>query len=474
MRMRFILGAALVAAAGNQDLPNLTRTSAPRFERGASGLSRRGPDRDTLQAIVADRVAKDQAVGLIVGWSENGQARFVAAGRRGGPGSAPPDSATEFEIGSISKVFTGTLLAEMVGSGEVALTDPLSRFLPATVTVPSRSGKVIRLVDLATVSSGLPRLPTMEPRDPSNPYADFGTEQLYRFLSSYRLPRDPGAAYEYSNLGMGLLGHALALRAARSYEDLVLERVLGPAGMRDTRIALTDDQRRRLAVPHDGDLDPASPWDFDVLAGAGGWRSTAADMVRFLDALLGAPNGRLGPAVTLATENRFPTGVPGLSVGLAWHILEREGHRIVWHNGQTGGFHSFVGFEPATGANVAVLSNTALDIDDIGYHVINPASPLRPIKAPRTAVAVGASVLEGYVGRFRLAPQFEIAVTRQGDRLYLQATGQPRFRIRPTTPTRFYLTQVEAEVEFVADSTGKATRLILHQGGRSSPGDRVP
>ncbi len=128
---------------------------------------------------------------------------------------------TVFEIGSITKEFTSLLLTDMARRGEVALTDPVSKYLPEGVTVPERNNRKIALADLSTHSSGLPRMPSnFNPKDEANPYADYSVQQLYDFLSGYRLTRDIGTQYEYSNLGAGLLGHALSLRARMSYESL--------------------------------------------------------------------------------------------------------------------------------------------------------------------------------------------------------------------------------------------------------------
>lgn len=340
---------------------------------------RTAPPGDSIARVLNERVARGGGVGLVVGVVENGRPRVVAAGRRGGEGSPAPDGRTVFEIGSVSKVFTTTLLAEMVARGEVALDDPVRRFLPDSVRVPSRGGREITLLDLATATSGLPRLPgNLSPADRADPYADYTESRLYAFLSGYTLPRDPGAAYEYSNLGMGLLGHVLALRAGKPYEELVAERVLLPLGMRDTRIVPTPSMRERLAAGHRADLAPVGGWNFAVLAGAGGWRSTADDMLRFLAAQLSPPPGPLGRALAMAREPRRPTGRPELRIGLGWHVVDRGGRSIAWHNGQTAGYHSFVGVDAASGAGVVVLGNSAAGIDDIGFHLLDPARPLAP------------------------------------------------------------------------------------------------
>ena len=159
---------------------------------------------------------------MVVGTIDADGGTSMAAYGDPGPGALPLDADSLFEIGSITKVFTATLLADMVDRGEVALDDPVSKDLPETVRVPERNGRKITFVDLATQSSGLPRMPdNMHPRDPANPYADYTLEQLYDFLGRFTLTRDIGSQYEYSNLGVALLGGALARRAGASYEALL-------------------------------------------------------------------------------------------------------------------------------------------------------------------------------------------------------------------------------------------------------------
>jgi D-alanyl-D-alanine-carboxypeptidase/D-alanyl-D-alanine-endopeptidase len=334
------------------------------------------PPGDSVARVLDERVARGGAVGLVVGVVENGRPRVVAAGRRGGEGSPAPDGRTVFEIGSVSKVFTTTLLAEMVARGEVALDDPVRSFLPDSVRVPSRGGREITLLDLATATSGLPRLPgNLDPASLADPYARYEARDLYAFLAGYILPRDPGAAYEYSNLGMGLLGHVLALRAGKPYEELVAERILLPLGMRDTRVVPTPSMRERLAAGHRADLAPVGGWSFAVLAGAGGWHSTGDDMLRFVAAQLAPPPGPLGRALALAREPRRPTTSPEFRIGLGWHVMERSGRSLALHDGQTAGYSAFLALDPASGANVVVLSNASIPVVDVGLRLLAPARP---------------------------------------------------------------------------------------------------
>src|SRR5690606_36856774 len=166
------------------------------------------------------------------------------------------------------------------------------------------------------------------------------------------------------------------------------------------------------------------------------------------------PAGRVGDAIRLAIEPKRPAAPPDLSIRLGWHVLQRNGKRIVWHNGQTGGYHSFVGFDPASGANVVVLSASAGDIDDIGLHVLDGSVQFRHPAPARPEVAVPEATLRKYVGRYELAPTFVVEVTAEGEKLFVQATNQPRFRVYAASATRFFLKVVEAEVEFLTDSAG--------------------
>ncbi len=426
--------------------------------------SQQAPSDSAIRAWITPRVDSGYATGIVVGVREGMRDRIIAYGGAERSGRALGGD-TFFEIGSITKVFTNILLADMVLKGEVSLDDPVAKYLPAEVKVPSRNGKEITLLDLATASSGLPSLPSnLTPKDIGNPYADYTVQQMYDFLASHVLRRDPGSLYEYSNLGMGLLGHVLALRAGKTYEALLRERVLAPLGMRETFITVPVGKAQRFAVPHDGDLEVVLPWDLPTLAGAGALRSTTRDMLRFADAVTHRDRGPLGKAIELSIEPRRPTTIPDMRIGLGWHVREKDGQSIVWHNGGTGGFRSFFGFDPVTGANVTVWSNTSSTVDDLGLHLLDSTVALRSV--PKLAdLAVPVETLRSYVGEYPLAPTFVIAVTERDGKLYAQATNQPSFRLWAESPARFYLRAVPAKVTFERDSTG-AMVLKLDQGGR--------
>lgn len=430
-----------------------------------------------IRQILVERIDKDrQSVGIVVGVIEPAGRRVIAYGSLDHGDKRPLDGDTVFEIGSVTKVFTSLLLADMVQRGEVALTDPVAKYLPPEVKMPERGGRQITLQDLATHTSGLPRLPSnFTPKDPANPYADYSVDQLYQFLSSYQLTRDIGSKYEYSNLGGGLLGHVLARRAGMSYEELVQTRICRPLGMRSTGIALSPDMKSRLAIGHDPELKPVANWDLPTLAGAGALRSTANDLLTFLAANLGYTKSPLTLAMASMLATRRPAGMAGLEIGLGWHILTRDGVEIVWHNGGTGGYRTFIGYDLKRRVGVAVLSNTETNagVDDIGQHLLNANTPLYQPPAERKQVAVDPKIFDRYVGRYQLAPDFIVTITRDGNHLFAQATGQPKFEIFPESERDYFLKVVDAQITFETDAQGKATSLILHQKGMNQPAKRI-
>ncbi len=373
------------------------------------------------------------------------------------PATLYGDAEAIYEIGSITKVFTTVLLADMVNRGEVALADPIAKFLPKTVKVLERNGKQITLQDLATHKSALPRLPTnLQPKEPKNPYADYTVENLYAFLNSYTLPRDIGAQEEYSNLGVGLLGHILALRAGKDYESLLRERILAPLAMTSTAITLTPALRARLVPGHDDKRAPAANWDLPTLAGAGAIRSSVNDMLKFAAAACALRQTPLAAAFTLSQT----------PVRLAWQQSTRFSEPVLWHNGGTGGYRSMMACSLANKRAAVVLSNVALSVDDLGLHL---ADSRYPLNAPQREVTVDPAILSKYVGVYELAPGVTLSVTLVGKQLSTQLTGQPRIEIYPSGPTVFFLKVVPAELTFSADGQ----RVTLKQNGRETVAKRI-
>jgi serine-type D-Ala-D-Ala carboxypeptidase/endopeptidase len=424
----------------------------------------KGLSEDTVLAILRDQVdVAHRSVGLIAGVRE-GDERFIVSYGHSGSSARPLDGDTVFEIGSITKVFTALLLAEMAVRGEVALEDPVAKYLPAGVKTPSRGRKKITLIDLATYTSGLPRMPSnFKPKDSKNPYADYTVEQLYEFLSGYKLLFDPGAHYEYANLGYGLLGHALALAARKSYEDLIVERICAPLGLKSTRVTLTASMRKRLAPGHNSILEPTSNWDFPTLPGAGGLRSTANDLFAFLnidssrwaDTSLGRAWGRLLKTQRPASEHG--------NAALGWFVRTRPDDVIVVKTGGTGGYRSFLGYSSWSGRASVVLSNAAIDVDDIGLHLVNRNCLLNQYPPQ---VEVDPKILAHYAGVYAMSHDFTLAVRTHGRRLFVRGTGQSEYELFADAENRFFMRAVDAQAIFPREDDGAVRQLIWHQGGR--------
>jgi serine-type D-Ala-D-Ala carboxypeptidase/endopeptidase len=441
------------------------------------------PSTEEIHEILVRRIDQQrQAVGIVVGVIEPKGRRVVAYGNLANGDPRTLDGDTIFEIGSISKIFTSLLLADMVSRNEVTLDDSAAKYLPENVKVPERSGKSITLLDLSTHTSGLPRLPSnLKPKDLHNPYADYAVDNLYHFLSGYTLPRDPGSEFEYSNLGGGLLGHLLSYRAGTDYESLIGTRITQPLNMLDTGITLSSSMQQRMATGHNAMLAPVANWDLPTLAGAGALRSSGNDMLTFLEAFLGYQESPLAPAMKAMLEVRRAVGQS--TIGLGWIIYSTDGREITWHNGGTGGFRSFVGFDSKERIGVVVLSNasTPPGVDDIGLHLLNPKLPLANPEPPKqhAEIPIDPKLLDNYTGRYQVTPNLIFEVTRDGNRLFAQAfaqlphnppghpTAAPKFELFANGEKDFFARVADNQITFETGPDGRATSLILHRAGQT-------
>jgi D-alanyl-D-alanine-carboxypeptidase/D-alanyl-D-alanine-endopeptidase len=394
-----------------------------------------------IRNILAERLKGfEKSVSIVVGMVGPEGRRIVAHGSMGMTDPRPVNGDTLYEIGSITKVFTSLLLADMVERGELTLDDPVAKYLPADVKMPERNGKQITLFDLSTHRSGLPRMPSnFNPKDPIRPYVDYPVEWLYEFLSSYELRRDVDAEWEYSNLGAGLLSLVLARRAGTDFETALRDRVLRPLSMASTVISLTPALQSRMTAAHSSvfHLAPTPLWDFTpAFYGAGSLRSSANDLLTFLAANLGYVNTPLSAAMArMRTVQR--EGADNFKVGLGWRIEQLPGIEIVWTGGATYGSRAFSGFDPKARVGVVVLSNynSGQGIDDIGRHLLNPqafidnGSAVKPQE--RTAVTLPPEFLDKYPGRYRFSENEIWTVRRNGAHFFIKTPSEPEFEIFP-------------------------------------------
>jgi CubicO group peptidase (beta-lactamase class C family) len=326
----------------------------------------------TLDALVAQQmlplIETRKLTGAVVAVVRGDDVRQYAFGEKVAGSGVAPDADTFFEVGSVTKTYTGALLALAVAEGRLSLATPVQDLLPAGVTSPTYQGRSITLGDLASHVSGLPRMPpNFQPRSLRDPFSHYTLEHLYAFLNSYTLPRAPGAAYEYSNVGLALLGHLLEREAGVPYAQLLQSRLLTPLGLEDTALTLDEAQAERLAAPYAvGPLHdlfclrplPAYPWSPGVFTPAAALRATLHDLVAYVRVQLDARGTVLAPAMALLHTPRVRVD-DTTWVALAWHVhRQANAPDVLWHNGETGGYCSFVCFVPERGEAVVILGNT--------------------------------------------------------------------------------------------------------------------
>ena len=421
------------------------------------------PDSDEAKALLVQLVdVEKRAPGIVVGMiADDPQERWVVGyGRLSATDDRVPDADTVFEIGSITKVFTGILLAQAVSNGEVKLDDPISMYLPEVVTAPEHEGKSITLLDLATHTSGLPR----------DVYDLQTLEQMYTVLSGYRLAHEPGGSYGYSNFGMGLLGNLLVQRAGQAdYEALLLERICRRLGMDSTRVQLTAEMQSRLAVPHTGSLAPTHLWDYPIMAGAGMIRSTANDLLTFLAANMGLTDTELQPALQLANTPQRPS-VGRDTIGLGWQVAANTGFH--YHGGRTNGSYSYLAWDPERKFGVVVLANVQVDVDYVVRLLIG--------RMPFTLVQVDPQVLASYAGSYQLPDGKIVTFHVDGTRIFIQLPDEPEYEIFASSESHFFLpvSELEAssalEIAFYRNDRGEVDRVVGLLGGVTYEAKKVP
>jgi len=319
---------------------------------------------DSVKKVIRENVDNGKHQALFVGIVDGNNTDYYHYGNTAKDEPAI-DENTIFEIGSITKVFTTLLLADMVEKGEISLDDPIDKFLPEHVVTPSKNGKKITILDLATHTSGLPRFPDDFPIFDSDAMQEYDREKIYDYLSRVKIHREIGSQYEYSNIGISLLGHIISLQTGQPYEELVKTRISDKFEMENTCIKQCDKLRDQFARPHSFGNQVDELNLSEDMVGAGEIRSSGKDMLTFLSHAMGMKESSLKNSFELAqTANHKIDDL--LSVGLAWHITQNEdGRKIIWHNGGTNGFASIIGFDPESNQGVVVLTNSTIAVDDI-------------------------------------------------------------------------------------------------------------
>jgi CubicO group peptidase (beta-lactamase class C family) len=413
----------------------------------------------SLQAALDARAAAAPGTGIAVGIIDHGVTRVYVAGSAGNGRAV--DAHTLFEIGSVTKTFTATTLAAMVLRKEVDLSDPISEFLPAGIHAPTKDGKAITLLDLAEQRSGLPRLPSnMDDVAGDDPYADYTVADMYAFLNDFALNRDPGAKYEYSNYGVGLLGQLLANRAKVPYPTLVRDTVLNPLGMNDTTFAVWPAQDpATLAVGHEiGGGDAVATWHFQSILPAGGIISSVSDMLKYLRCNMGM--GPLARTCLFAQQPRNQ-GMTGHEIGLVWNINSSTG--VIGHDGDTLGFHADVAVSRDRKVGVVVLSNGP-GVTDIAGHVLLPRYPIAVCPASVPAAKTDPASYSGIYCNASTAMTFTVAGTARPDQLAIALLPQPTLVYSRIATDTFYAAVVGATFKFLRSGDAIVGLRVLQAG----------
>ncbi|MDB6064834.1 MAG: Beta-lactamase [Pedosphaera sp.] len=416
---------------------------------------------NALRAYLQQRVEVEKRdTGIVVGLVDEHGSRIVSCGKLDGSTDRQVDGDTPFLIGSITKTFTALLLQDMIERGEMKLDDPVAKYLPESVRMPTRNGKEITLLQLVIHTSGLPANPGN--LDPKSGFADYTADQLYAFLSGYKLRHDPGEQYHYSNLGASLLGHVIALKAGANYESLLVNRICLPLKMDSTRIT--------------GGRSP-------VLYAQGGLRSTANDLLKYVSANLGLTRTSLTPLMEKTHEVHVQSGILTQNLGSWFVVSDPQGRKFVLHDGDAGHYSAYVAFDETRRRGVVVLcsSSDPDGVANIGALLLE--SEWRRNERPKET-KISSPVYDSYVGHYQRggvagAPsQPGIGIRREGNRIIAQSTGPRAWPMRallpagegellPESENRLFGRLSSVPMTFSRDTLGKVVGLSVQLGGET-------
>jgi CubicO group peptidase (beta-lactamase class C family) len=414
-----------------------------------------------------DSFIKGSSGGAALVWVDSEGAAFFQSGKYSAKDARAITPNTQFELGSVTKVFTSLLLVESERLGKVSRLDSAAKYLlPADDPAQPALAK-ITLLSLATHTSGLPSLPSKFPYDPANPdpYATYNREQLVQALRTDGVVAPAHNTMAYSNFGVAVLGEALASAWKTTYADALRTHVLTPLGLKKTSVGLAGEPASSELAPGHVNDKVVPNWTQLAFAPAGALRSSAREMAIFLkEALAIDDESPLHAAFEATLQPQFVAEDMGGHIGLSWMLIDDPAHSAAWHNGATAGSHSFVAIDRKSGRGLAILVNSENGPEALGFGLlgVNPPRPkVEPVKDTTS-----------YIGRYPLSPTFAIDVKEEQGGLHIQATGQPAFRLREVSPDYFTVVGVPAEISFERDSKGKVTALVLHQNGASQRGVR--
>lgn len=435
------------------------------------------PTDEEVLAILRARVDTfKQSTGIVVGMVDSTGTRFVSYGTTHAGGSTPVDEHTIFEIGSISKVFTSLLLTDMVLKDELDLRDPVATHLPPNVTPPTMGSRQITFKDLVTHRSGLPRMPDNFTLGSHAERGYYSVDSMYAFLSTCTLVADIDEKFLYSNLGYGLLGEALAHRAGADFETVLLNRICEPLGLRDTRFRLSEEHLPRQAGGHDWNHRPVPLLNFDAMRSAGGLRSTAADLTRFLAHNIGLIDSDLWHTLQMSHIDREDAFGRKIKIGMGWLLLDQHGRELVFHNGATFGNMAFSAFDKEARRGVVLLANARGIYDDIGFYLMDPEAKLFRFKeAPEDPVAADIDIekLRPLVGEYAIASNQILIIRIEDGKILGNYNEGVDLEMKAVSETELFFESTPFVAEFLKNKEGNVTEVIWRAYGEETRGKKL-
>lgn len=401
-----------------------------------------------LQAWIVEQVSSGAALAISIAHLKDGDVTHYAGGVVAPGSDAAPDENSQYEIGSITKSFTDLLLAEMVEMDKVSYDTTIGDLLGEDIEFRNAAIADITLLQLATHRSGLPRMPgDFVPTNPMNPFEGYDSAALLRSLSITRDQQPLGDFYSYSNFGVGILGYMLGQLHGDGYAAALTEYVINPLGLQRTGFERADG-----SVTAFSGGQAVSDWTIDGMAGAGALRSTTADLVRFARVQLGEIEN---PFVHDLADDREVLGeADGFDITRVWHVGNATDGEIFWHNGGTGGFHSFFGFKPAANEALAIIASGNADPTAPGLTWLGFEGPRPP------AMDIDATIL----GQYELNPSFGIGVYEVNGALVAQPSGQMPLGMYEVEPDWYALGAADASLHFLREGD-EVVAVELAQNG---------
>lgn len=451
----------------------------------AQSLPALAPDQiSSIDKYVAAEMAKERIPGAEVGIYSRGQILLAKGyGLADVELDVPVKPETIFQSGSVGKQFVSAAVMMLVEEGKVSLDDSITKYFP---DAPASWGPVL-IKNMLSHTSGLAEYETDERTAPNGPLyirLDFTEDELLKKTEALPMDFAPGEKWAYRNTNYMLLGIMIHKVTGMFYADYLAEKIFKPLGMTSTRLISDADiiPNRSSGYEIHGDKLQNQTWvspTFNSTAD-GTLYFNVLDLAKWDGALYGTSLLKQSSLDRIWTVYLLNDGKPNPArYGFGWTINSINGHKVIEHNGAWQGFTCDIARYVDDNLTVVVLTNLDAEHSRPGGIVHRIAGMLNPALAPpppkeHKEVSVDPKIFDGYVGNYELVPGFDMAVTREGDQLFLQATGQPKLQIFPESNTQFFLKVVEAEITFVTDAAGHATELILHQGGQDQHAKRIP